>query len=127
MPSWKGDYSFQTSLLVTLLTLLIASFVPRPATAAELKEKGQPMDTDVVTVGPEISTEEVQKFLRNKSAPVIDVRSEKEYATAHIPGSINIYEKETEVIVQRFPDKRADLVIYCNGPFCHKVGRVLNS
>lgn len=124
MSSWKDDYSFQTSLLVTLLILLIASFVHRPATAAELKEKGQPMDTDMVKLGPEIPTEEVQKFLRNKSAPVIDVRSEKEYAIAHIPGSINIYEKETEVIVQRFPDKGADLVIYCNGPFCHKVKRV---
>jgi len=124
MSSWNDDYSFQTTLLVTLLILLIASFVPRPATAAELKEKGQPMDTDMVKLGPEISTEEVQRILVDKSPPVIDVRSENEYAIAHIPGSINIYEKETDAIMNRFPDKGAALIIYCNGPFCYKVKRV---
>jgi rhodanese-related sulfurtransferase len=74
--------------------------------------------------GAEITTEELRQVLATGTTPVLDVRSEKEYSIAHIPGSINIYEKETDAIMQRFPDKKAALVVYCNGPYCHKVKRV---
>ena len=124
MLSWKADSSCQTSILAALLIFLNFSFAVCPVAAAELKEKNQSGVTEMAKLGPEISTEEVQRILIDKSAPVIDVRSEKEYAIAHLPGSINIYEKETDAIVNRFPDKGAALIIYCNGPFCHKVKRV---
>ena len=79
-------------------------------------------ETNPVT--PEINTEQLKKILADHSGPVLDVRFPQEYAIAHIPGSINIYEKEVETITQRFPDKAAPLVLYCNGPFCGKSKRV---
>ncbi|MEP6718977.1 MAG: rhodanese-like domain-containing protein [bacterium] len=72
----------------------------------------------------EISTEELKQILANKSEPVLDVRSTAEYAIAHIPGSISVYEKEVERVVQLFPDKAARFVLYCNGPFCGKSKRL---
>ncbi|MEK9136726.1 MAG: rhodanese-like domain-containing protein [Bacteroidota bacterium] len=72
---------------------------------------------------PEITTEELRKILASGSEPVFDVRSAKEYAIGHIPGSINLYEKEVEQIVQLYPDKEAHIVLYCNGPFCGKSKR----
>lgn len=71
----------------------------------------------------EISTEDLQKILADVSEPVLDVRSAKEYAIAHIPGSINIYEKEVAHITQLYPKKTARMVLYCNGPFCGKSKR----
>jgi len=75
-------------------------------------------------VTPEINTEQLKKILADQSGPVLDVRFPQEYAIAHIPGSINIYEKEVETIAQRFPDKASPIVLYCNGPFCGKSKRV---
>jgi rhodanese-related sulfurtransferase len=79
-------------------------------------------ETNPVT--PEINTEQLKKILADQSGPVLDVRFPQEYAIAHIPGSINIYEKELETIIQRFPDKATPIVLYCNGPFCGKSKRV---
>jgi rhodanese-related sulfurtransferase len=79
-------------------------------------------ETNPVT--PEISTEQLKKILADHSGPVLDVRFAQEYAIAHIPGSINIHEKEIETITQRFPDKAKPIVLYCNGPFCGKSKRL---
>jgi rhodanese-related sulfurtransferase len=73
---------------------------------------------------PEISTEELKSILATKGESVLDVRSTTEYAIAHIPGTINVYEKELERIVQLFPDKAARFILYCNGPFCGKSKRL---
>lgn len=73
---------------------------------------------------PEVTTEEVQRILAGKSEPLLDVRSAQEYAIAHIPGSINLYEKEVERITQAYPDKTTRMVLYCNGPFCGKSKRL---
>jgi len=73
---------------------------------------------------PEVTTEEVQRILASKSEPLLDVRSAQEYAIAHIPGSINLYEKEVERITQAYPDKSTRMVLYCNGPFCGKSKRL---
>jgi rhodanese-related sulfurtransferase len=79
-------------------------------------------ETNAIT--PEISTEQLEKILADRSGPVLDVRFAEEYAIAHIPGSINIYEKEIETIIQRVPNKATPIVLYCNGPFCGKSKRV---
>jgi rhodanese-related sulfurtransferase len=78
----------------------------------------------LAAAGGEISTEQLQQILANKSEPVVDVRTPQEYAIAHIPGSIHIYEKDLDKLVQLLPDKKAGMVIYCNGPYCHKGKRV---
>lgn len=73
---------------------------------------------------PEVSTEELIKILENKSKAVLDVRSAKEFSIAHIPGSVNIYEKELDRVIQLFPNKSTGLVFYCNGPYCGKSKRL---
>jgi rhodanese-related sulfurtransferase len=75
-------------------------------------------------ITPEVTTEELQRILADGSEPVLDVRQAREYAIGHIPGSINLYEKEIEQLLERYPDKAKPLVLYCNGPFCGKSRRV---
>lgn len=75
-------------------------------------------------VTPEISTSQLRQILNEGKTPVLDVRSAQEYAIAHIPGSINHYEKELEQITTAYSDHRALLVLYCNGPYCAKSKRL---
>jgi rhodanese-related sulfurtransferase len=73
---------------------------------------------------PEISTAELQRILADGKIPVLDVRSPEEYAVAHIPGSINHYEKEVDDLARAYPNKAGGLVLYCNGPYCGKSKRL---
>ena len=107
-----------------LFVLLVLATLPSDAT-------GQPAPTvHKTTLGEagqatsEVSTEEVVSILANGKVPLLDVRSAEEFAIAHIPGSINLYEKEIELVRQRYPDKATRLVFYCNGPFCGKSKRL---
>jgi rhodanese-related sulfurtransferase len=75
-------------------------------------------------ITPEVSTEKLQRVLEAGKTPVLDVRSAQEYAIAHIPGTINLYEKELEQVTRAYPDKAGALVLYCNGPFCGKSKRL---
>ena len=111
-------------ILLCALCLFVAVLLSGHGVWAQTAKDGRPGACDAVRFGAEISTEELREILAAGSAPVLDVRSAKEYSVAHIPGSINIYEKETDAIMRRFPDKSARIVIYCNGPYCHKVKRV---
>lgn len=82
---------------------------------ATLAESGQAV--------PEITTNQLLAILKNKSEPVYDVRTAKEYAIAHIPGTINIYEKEVDQIIAQNPDPLTPMILYCNGPSCGKSKR----
>lgn len=66
----------------------------------------------------------MKQILSAGKIPVIDVGPEKEYAVSHIPGSINVFETEIGRMMELCTDKSAGLVLYCNGPYCHKTGRV---
>jgi rhodanese-related sulfurtransferase len=72
---------------------------------------------------PDISTAEFTAIASSRSEPVLDVRSALEYAIAHVPGSVNLWEKEAENVTRLFPDRTTHLVLYCNGPFCGKSKR----
>ena len=72
---------------------------------------------------PEITTEELLSILSTNSEPVFDVRFAKEYAIAHIPGTINVYEREVQRISDRYPDRATRMILYCNGPGCGKSKR----
>lgn len=74
-------------------------------------------------VTPELSTDELQRELA-AGTPVLDVRSAQEYAIAHVPAAINLYEKEVDQITRAYPDKTKRLILYCNGPFCGKSKRL---
>ena len=116
--------SARTYALFNLIVLLgICPIATSPCVWAESTVYNTTLgETNPVT--PEINTEQVKKILADSSGPVFDVRFVQEYAIAHIPGSINIYEKEIETVAQRFPDKATPIVLYCNGPFCGKSKRV---
>jgi rhodanese-related sulfurtransferase len=72
---------------------------------------------------PEITTEELVAILAAKSEPVFDVRTAKEYAIAHIPGTINVSELEVRRISALYPDRATRMILYCNGPSCGKSKR----
>ncbi len=105
---------------VAALFSFIASGV-QAAAAAPGRDKSA---SEQAAPGEEISTDELQKLLSTGKVPVIDVRPAKEYGIAHIPGSTSIFENDISRMVQACPDKSAVLVLYCNGPFCHKTNRV---
>ena len=107
------------------LLLLLASLVVPSAVAAQQSPRiTQAIFGDSVAVTPEINTEQLGRILAEGRIPVLDVRSQQEYAIAHIPGSRNLYEKEVELVTQAFPDTSAKLVLYCNGPYCGKSRRL---
>jgi rhodanese-related sulfurtransferase len=108
-----------TMAAVSLLFLGLLAPAPAPAQMPQTAAPQSPAGA-----GAEISTEELQQILANRSEPVVDVRTPKEYAIAHIPGSLHIYEKDLDKLMQLLPDQKAGMVIYCNGPYCHKVKRV---
>jgi rhodanese-related sulfurtransferase len=94
----------------------LAQSPPRPSVfQTTLEEPGQ--------LTPEITTEELLSILATKSMPVFDVRTAREYAIAHIPGTINVFELEVERIATLYPDRSQPMVLYCNGPSCGKSKR----
>jgi rhodanese-related sulfurtransferase len=107
------------ALWLLCATVQAGSGVPSPAPAIA---KATLADGPATT--PEASTEELRAILAEGRTPVLDVRSAREYAIAHIPGSVNLWEKEVEQIVQRYPDPATPLVLYCNGPYCGKSRRL---
>lgn len=120
-------YTIRFGRLATLLVMGAAVCLPYPA---QLVAAQKPPTVGQATLGetnpltPELSTEDLLRLLKAGDTPVLDVRSAQEYAIAHIPGSINLYEKEIDQISRAYPDKAAGLVLYCNGPFCGKSKRL---
>ena len=83
----------------------------------------------------EVSTTEMKQIVEKKTATVFDSRPAREYAVGHIPGALNVAAKpgvpisvyvsdvkEIERTVKG--DKGTAIVLYCNGPFCHKSKRL---
>src|SRR5262245_10350725 len=110
---------------LTLTALLLAASSSWPAAAGD----GCPLSVYQTTLNEpnplttEVTTEELLSILATGSEPVLDVRFAQEYAIAHIPGSVSLYEKEAERVTQLFPDRTTRMVLYCNGPFCGKSKR----
>lgn len=84
---------------------------------------------------PEVTTEELNRILADKSATVFDARPFKEYAVSHIPGAVNVAAKPGVPISVYVSDvdeigrilggnKVVPIVLYCNGPFCGKSKRL---
>ncbi len=107
--------------LVSSLALVVVAL---PSEAQQPPRISQAVVGDSQPVTPEISTDELQRILAEGRIPVLDVRSAQEYALAHIPGSINYFERELELITAAYPDRDAPLVLYCNGPYCGKSRRL---
>ena len=84
---------------------------------------------------PEVSTEELEQILNDRSAVVLDTRPYLEWSVSHIPGALNVapkpgvpmalYTSDVAEIGRLVDgDKSQPLVLYCNGPYCGKSKRV---
>ena len=84
---------------------------------------------------PEVSTEELERILKDQSAVVLDTRPYLEWSVSHIPGAFNVAPKPgvpmalytsdvAEIGRLVGGDKSQPLVLYCNGPYCGKSKRV---
>jgi rhodanese-related sulfurtransferase len=74
---------------------------------------------DAKTRVRECTVDDVKTRLdRGERLNLLDVREESEYAAGHIPGAAHlgkgIIERDIE---QKYPDKGAELVLYCGGGF----------
>jgi rhodanese-related sulfurtransferase len=112
-----------TSLL-TWAALAVALVLRPPSLGAQLSDINDAILNESTSVTPQVSTEELKHILAEGKIPVLDVRSAPEYALAHIPGSVNIYEKEVDQVLRAYPAKATPLVFYCNGPYCGKSKRL---
>jgi rhodanese-related sulfurtransferase len=55
---------------------------------------------------------------RGEKLKLVDVREESEYAAGHIPGAVHLGKGVIERDVEaRYPDKSAELILYCGGGF----------
>lgn len=62
-----------------------------------------------------VSPSEVKQKLDNKEdVVIIDVRTEEEYRTGHLPGSILIpVDRLSKNITNKVPDKDEEIIVYC--------------
>ena len=119
-----------TSVAPVLLCAAAAMLLSRPVCGQAPPPRPSVFQTTLEETGqatPEITTAQLQAILATNSEPVFDVRFAKEYAIAHIPGTINIFEKEVEKIVELYPDRATSMILYCNGPSCGKSKRTSES
>ena len=64
-----------------------------------------------------VSRKELAQRLKAKSAVVLDVRPEDEFALGHVPGALNIPINELKRRLVELP-KDQEIVAYCRGPYC---------
>jgi rhodanese-related sulfurtransferase len=120
-------------LIFALFVIAAAMLAGSPALAQDIKFGilgGSKPDE-----GAEVSTAELMTLLKDGAA-VLDVRSAKECAIAHIFGSRcmpgvlrsdGTYGNDIDQIAQTYPDRKTPLVLYCNGPYCGKSKRTVQA
>lgn len=64
-----------------------------------------------------VSRKELSRRLKAKSAVVLDVRPEDEYALGHVAGALNIPMNELKRRLAELP-RDQEIVAYCRGPYC---------
>jgi rhodanese-related sulfurtransferase len=66
----------------------------------------------------ECSVSDVKDERVPPGSTLIDVREESEFAAGHIPGAVHLSKGIIERDIEnKFPDKKAPLVLYCGGGF----------
>ena len=113
----RSRTQFSTVMLAAIFACWPGAIPPAFASSAKpsvyettLEEQGR--------ATPEISTNEINAILAKGSAIVFDARPKNEYAIAHIPGSINLDERQLGRFTQTYTDRTTAMVVYSNGPFC---------
>jgi rhodanese-related sulfurtransferase/DNA-binding transcriptional ArsR family regulator len=64
-----------------------------------------------------VSAEELQERIEAGDVVVLDVRPEKEFRAAHIPGAVSIPIVELKRRLRELP-RRREIIAYCRGPYC---------
>jgi rhodanese-related sulfurtransferase len=64
-----------------------------------------------------ISAQELQDRIKAGVVVVLDVRPEKEFRAAHIPGAVSIPIQELKRRLRELP-RRREIIAYCRGPYC---------
>lgn len=83
----------------------------------------------------EVSTEELRQILAAGNVIIFDARPFREFALSHIPGARNVAAKTGTPMSEYVPDvteigravggdKKAPMILYCNGPYCGKSKRL---
>jgi rhodanese-related sulfurtransferase len=128
-----------TSIVTSIV--LIAGIMLMSATAARTEVQQQPSAPSVfdgvlssVADSREISTAEFRAVLIDSSAIILDARPYEEYAVSHIPGARAVpakpgttpalYVGDAIEVEKSIPDRSQPLIVYCNGLFCGRSGRL---
>jgi rhodanese-related sulfurtransferase len=83
----------------------------------------------------EVSTDELRQILAAGTVTIFDARPLREFAVSHIPGARNVAAKPDVPISEYVSDvaeigravggnKKAPMILYCNGPYCGKSKRL---
>jgi len=121
--------------------VLIAGIMLMSAIAARTEVQQQPSAPSVfdgvlssVADSPEISSAEFRAVLVDSSAIILDARPYEEYAVSHIPGARAVpakpgttpalYVGDATEVAKSIPDRSQSLIVYCNGLFCGRSGRL---
>jgi len=65
----------------------------------------------------DVTLAEMRGLVRDPNVVVLDVLSPEAYATAHLPGAINIpVSRLRERAPVEVPDRSRRIVVYCTGP-----------
>ena len=113
----SGKYFFGRVVLIIFLAVAFGLGASHFAMAQSKCNVHQATLEEPNQMTPEISTEELKNLLAARAKPMalIDTRPAMQYALAHIPGAINIGDKEEGHIPQAYPDKATLVIVYCNG------------
>jgi phage shock protein E len=57
--------------------------------------------------------EAVKELESNANTRLIDVRTQEEYQSGHIPGSVSLPLDHAQAIIQLVPDKKTKIYVYC--------------
>jgi rhodanese-related sulfurtransferase len=106
---------------------LFAAEAPAPIQQAILNEPNQHT--------AEVSTEELRHILAARAATIFDARPFREFAISHIPSARSVAAKPgvpmseyvsdaAEIGRAVGGDKKAPMILYCNGPYCGKSKRL---
>jgi rhodanese-related sulfurtransferase len=118
-----GERQGRSRLVAAVLLAMAACLAAAAAPAIASKARPSVFDATLEEQGqktPEVSTDELKAMLAKGSAILFDARPPEEYASAHIPGSLNLDDKQLGRFTQSFPDRATSIVVYSNGPFCDR-------
>ena len=104
-------------IVARVIFILVASY-----SSALLADK-KPVAPEIIDGAQNLSAEEViELILSRPDMIIIDSRKKVEYLKGHIEGAISILntDMDPDELAEMIPDKKADILFYCNGIRCKR-------